>query len=118
MCSTTSRGVSVFAAVCVPMQSFARAVAALYGVKASAQGGSSSGRTCLALTATASTAALDADAAGQLQALLAQELTQELLDVAIAAGPQEAAVQQDSRQSRQRYVLRTWSYSVFAAARL
>jgi hypothetical protein len=81
------------------LQSFARCLAGLYGVKATAQGGSSSGRTALVLQATATTAAPfdlpDADdeqnAAGsgssrrrQLIALLTQELTAELTAAAIA----------------------------------
>jgi hypothetical protein len=80
---------------CVPLcllhsQAFVRSVAALYGVRASAQGGSSSGRTCLVLASTPDTAhAATATAAAQLQALLTAELTREVTAAAIAAGTEQ-----------------------------
>ncbi|WIA28535.1 hypothetical protein OEZ86_011077 [Tetradesmus obliquus] len=70
-------------------QAFVRCVATLYGVRASAQGGSSSGRTALLLASTPDTGKPAADAAAQLQVLLTAELTREITAAAIAAGPGE-----------------------------
>jgi hypothetical protein len=93
------------------LQAFVRSIATLYGVRASAQGGSSSGRTCLVLASTPDTGPPAADAAGQLQALLAAELTREVTAAAIAAGPGEqpaaaaatAAGQQGGNGRQRRY---------------
>jgi hypothetical protein len=94
-CHTMCLALTLF--ICFPCcllhsQAFVRSVAALYGVRASAQGGSSSGRTCLVLASTPDTAppaATAAAAAAQLQALLTAELTREVTAAAVAAGTEQ-----------------------------
>lgn len=77
-------------------QAFTRALANLYGVKATARGGggSSNGKTSLILQSTSTTCLLGEDntpGLAQLEALLSAEVARELTAAAIAAGPAPGA---------------------------
>lgn len=85
------------------LQAFIRALAALYGIKATSKGGSSSsssGKSSLVLYSTPTTAAID-EGNGvkmhQLRQLLTAELTREMSDAAVAAGPAPGSVRKQQQ---------------------
>lgn len=82
-------------------QGFAKQLARVFGVAAAAQGGGSSGHTCLVLQATADmNAQLSEAGLQQLQLLLKAELAKEMSSAAIARDDTLLTLKKDKKQRR------------------